>query len=84
MSDLVAGPVGTPFGRALPGRLARAAARPATAAGLVVVALHLLLALAAPFVVPYETSAMLAAPLSPPDAMHWFGTDLLGRGMVRH
>lgn len=77
MSDAVA--LGLSVGGGPRGRLARAASRPATALGLIVVALHLLLAVAAPFVVPYDTSAMLATPLSPPDATHWFGTDLLGR-----
>lgn len=60
-------------------RLWRAVTRPATAIGIFIVGAHLLLAIAAPLIVPYDTSAMLAAPLSPPDATHWLGTDLLGR-----
>lgn len=60
-------------------RLLRALRRPATAIGVAVVAVHLLLAVFAPFLVPYDTAAMLDAPLSPPSAEYWFGTDLLGR-----
>lgn len=60
-------------------RLWRAMRRPVTAVSLAVVAAHLFLAVAAPWLVPHETSAMLDAPLSPPSAEYWFGTDLLGR-----
>jgi peptide/nickel transport system permease protein len=62
-----------------PNRLLRALRQPATAIAVAVVVLHLLMALTAPLWVPYDTASMLEAPLSPPSAAHWFGTDLLGR-----
>jgi peptide/nickel transport system permease protein len=51
--------------------------------GLVVVATFALLALFAPLVVPYDpiaTSWSLVR--KPPSALHWFGTDELGRDIL--
>ena len=51
--------------------------------GLVVIALFLLLALFAPLIVPYDpiaTSWSLVR--KPPSALHWFGTDDLGRDIL--
>jgi peptide/nickel transport system permease protein len=72
-------PLATPAPARRPGRLLRALRRPATGIATLVVALHLLMAATAPLWAPYDTSAMLDAPLAPPGAEFWFGTDLLGR-----
>lgn len=59
------------------------AARPSGAIGLFLVALHLLVALASPWLVPYDFKAISAVLiLSPPDSAHWFGTDQLGRDVL--
>jgi peptide/nickel transport system permease protein len=57
--------------------------RKGAVAGLVVIALFLLLALFAPLIVPYDpiaTSWSLVR--KPPSALHWFGTDDLGRDIL--
>jgi peptide/nickel transport system permease protein len=51
-------------------------------AGAAVVALHLAIAAASPWIVPYDPILSLDAPLLPPDADHWLGTDLLGRDLL--
>ena len=51
--------------------------------GLVVIAIFILLALFAPLIVPYDpiaTSWSLVR--KPPSALHWFGTDDLGRDIL--
>src|SRR5882762_7147049 len=51
--------------------------------GLVVIVLFILLALFAPLIVPYDpiaTSWSLVR--KPPSALHWFGTDELGRDIL--
>src|SRR5437868_14163099 len=51
--------------------------------GLVVIAIFVLLALFAPLISPYEpiaTSWSLVR--KPPSALHWFGTDELGRDIL--
>src|SRR5260370_27102554 len=51
--------------------------------GLVVIATFIVLALFAPLIVPYDpiaTSWTLVR--KPPSALHWFGTDDLGRDIV--
>ena len=51
--------------------------------GLVVIALFIVLALFAPLIVPYDpiaTSWTLVR--KPPSALHWFGTDDLGRDIL--
>src|SRR5882724_12180139 len=57
--------------------------RKGAVAGLVVIALFLLLALFAPLIVPYDpiaTSWSLVR--KPPTLQHWFGTDDLGRDIL--
>jgi peptide/nickel transport system permease protein len=57
--------------------------RKAAVAGLVVLAVFIVLALFAPVVVPYDpvvTSWGLVR--KPPSALHWFGTDELGRDIL--
>src|SRR3977135_534938 len=54
--------------------------RKGAVAGLVVIATFILLAVFAPLIVPYDpiaTSWTLVR--KPPSALHWFGTDDLGR-----
>ncbi len=54
--------------------------RPSGAIGLGLVALHLLLALSGPWIVPYSFTEMNAGlMLSQPSSAHWLGTDHLGR-----
>ena len=38
------------------------------------------LALLAPWIAPYDPTALGEGGLQPPNALHWFGTDQLGRG----
>ena len=50
--------------------------------GLGIVTLLVLLAIIGPFVTPYDAFEQnLANTLQPPDADHWFGTDVLGRDL---
>src|SRR6202163_2187479 len=51
--------------------------------GLVVIATFILLAVVAPLIVPYDPIATRWALLrEPPSALHWFGTDDLGRDIL--
>src|SRR5437879_5812341 len=57
--------------------------RKGAVAGLVVIATFVLLALFAPLILPYDpiaTSWSLVR--KPPSALHWFGTDELGRDIL--
>ena len=57
--------------------------RKGAVAGLVVIAIFILLALFAPLIVPYDpiaTSWSLVR--KPPSGLHWFGTDDLGRDIL--
>src|ERR1700692_686871 len=57
--------------------------RKGAVAGLVVIATFILLAVFAPLIVPYDpiaTSWTLVR--KPPSALHWFGTDDLGRDIL--
>jgi peptide/nickel transport system permease protein len=52
-------------------------------AGLVVIAVFILLALLAPFASPYNpTATSWTIVRKPPSALHWFGTDELGRDIL--
>lgn len=54
--------------------------RPSGAVGLFLVVLHLSIAISSPWWVPFDFKAISATLiLTPPDAVHWFGTDQLGR-----
>ncbi|WP_395686794.1 ABC transporter permease [Aestuariivirga sp.] len=54
--------------------------QPSGAAGIAIVALQLLIALAAPLIVPHDPASQdAAAILQPPSLTHLFGTDRLGR-----
>ena len=51
--------------------------------GLITGVLMILLSLAAPLIAPYDPSAQdLAGRLAPPSAVHWLGTDELGRDLL--
>jgi len=52
---------------------------PACLIGVLLVVLHLLVAIGAPWVAPYAPTSLLDAPLEPPSATYWLGTDDLGR-----
>ena len=70
-----AGPRSHPFRRLL--------RRPAAAAGLVVIALFVALAVLAPIVSPYDPLATSwSAVRKAPSAAHWFGTDEIGRDVL--
>lgn len=62
-------------------RLARALARnPLAMVGLVVILALLVMAALAPWIAPYSPlEGMLSNRLQPPSALHWMGTDELGR-----
>jgi peptide/nickel transport system permease protein len=52
--------------------------RPSMIFGFVVIAINLLLALIGPLIAPFPVQAPAGASLTPPDATHWFGTDVSG------
>src|SRR6202040_231756 len=57
--------------------------RKGAVAGLVVIATFILLALFAPLIVPYDPIATSWTVVrKPPSALHWFGTDDLGRDIL--
>src|SRR5512134_1754979 len=48
--------------------------------GLILLLLHLLLAVAGPWIAPFPQQQMMTGrPVTGPDLLHWFGTDQLGR-----
>ena len=54
--------------------------RPSGAIGLAIVLIHLFIAVSSPWLVPFDYKAISSLLiLSPPDAVHWWGTDHLGR-----
>jgi len=56
------------------------ASRPSGAIGLAIVLIHLFIAVCSPWLVPFDYKAISSLLiLSPPDAVHWWGTDHLGR-----
>ena len=56
------------------------ASRPSGAIGLASVLIHLFIAVSSPWLVPFDYKAISSLLiLSPPDAVHWWGTDHLGR-----
>ena len=56
------------------------ASRPSGAIGLAIVLIHLFIAVSSTWLVPFDYKAISSLLiLSPPDAVHWWGTDHLGR-----
>ena len=56
---------------------------PLTFAAAVLFGLFALLAIAGPWIVPYDPlTSSVGAPMSPPSWKHWFGTDSLGRDIL--
>ena len=53
--------------------------RPAAILGIGIVLLHLTLALAAPWLAPYDPMALNGGRAEPPNPEFWLGTDVLGR-----
>jgi peptide/nickel transport system permease protein len=87
MTDAALGaiPIAAPHELESPPRraLRRQLQRKGAVAGLVVIATFILLAVFAPLIVPYDpiaTSWTLVR--KPPSALHWFGTDDLGRDIL--
>jgi peptide/nickel transport system permease protein len=75
--------LGAVLDRAAPGIWHRLRRRPATMAGLVLVAVHLLLALGGSLVAPYgATEQQVADRLRPPSAQFLMGTDQFGRDVL--
>lgn len=60
-------------------RLRRALSEPVTLLGVILVVAHLLIALLAPLIAPYDTSALVGAPLQRPSWEFLMGTDQIGR-----
>ncbi len=72
----------TAFGALLTVLLAMAS-RPSGLVGLVLVSLHVLMAIVAPAIVPYDFKELNAQfILSGPSSAHWLGTDNLGRDIL--
>jgi peptide/nickel transport system permease protein len=67
---------------AVPVTISRIARSPTTLIGIALVALHLLLALFAPLLVPYAPTMLAGPVLEPPSAEFWLGTDALGRDFL--
>ena len=58
-------------------------ASPSGAVGVTLVVAHVLIAIFAPLLVPYDYAFQnVDAMLQPPSAAHWFGTDMLGRDVL--
>ena len=56
---------------------------PLTAAAFALFAMFIVLAVAGPWLAPYDPLATdAAAAMQPPSARHWFGTDSLGRDVL--
>src|SRR3954471_3373605 len=63
--------------------LRRLMQRKGAVVGLVVIAAFIVLALFAPWIVPYDPIATSWTSVrKPPSALHWFGTDDLGRDVL--
>lgn len=62
--------------------LARMGRRPLALAGVVGSAIFVLVALAGPWVAPFDPFALRPETLTPPGRGHWFGTDDLGRDIL--
>jgi len=79
---VAASPASTPLTR-IWGVVRDILARPSGALGLTLVALHLLMAILSPLLVPYDYKAISSLlMLKAPSAAHWFGTDHIGRDVL--
>jgi len=77
----IAAPATPAAGRPHP--LRRLLARPAAAAGIVVIAVFVAAAVFAPLIAPYDPiGTNFAAVRKAPSAAHWFGTDEIGRDVL--
>ncbi len=77
-----AGPTGT-VSRGRAGLIRQALIeRKAAALGLGIIAFFVILAIAAPLIAPYSTTARTCAVFAPPSASHWFGCDDGGIDML--
>ncbi len=67
-----------------PGRkaLRRFCSNPPALVGFILLSLVVLVAILWPWITPYSPTALSDAYASPPDAKHWFGTDVLGRDLM--
>src|SRR5512135_1834232 len=77
--------VETPAIPAIPARRWRPAWRrsPLTVAGLILIAILILVAVSAPLIAPADPlKQVLSSRLKPPSAAHWLGTDQLGRDVL--
>jgi peptide/nickel transport system permease protein len=75
--------VGVELTNARPNIIRRLARRPSAVVGLVVIATFAAMAVFAPLIVPYDPIATSwSAVRKAPSAMHWFGTDDLGRDVL--
>jgi peptide/nickel transport system permease protein len=91
MSAPLAGTVNPPLGGAIAARLPapradawkRLVRRPAAAAGLFVIVVFVVTALLAPWIAPYDPIATSFSTVrKAPSALHWFGTDEIGRDVL--
>ncbi|CAI8366378.1 MAG: Glutathione transport system permease protein GsiD [Halieaceae bacterium] len=62
-----------------PARWRAALRQPLTFIGVLLMAIHLILALFAPVMAPYSISAIFTDGLTAPSTEHWMGTDQIGR-----
>jgi peptide/nickel transport system permease protein len=77
----IGSPTTQPSARAHP--LRRLLARPAAAAGVIVIVVFVTAAVFAPLIAPYDPIATnFAAVRKAPSALHWFGTDEIGRDVL--
>src|SRR5882757_9900098 len=64
-------------------RLSRSLGGPPGVAGVLIFTIMILMALGAPLLAPFDPLAVaLDRQLTPPDAVHWFGTDQSGRDVL--
>jgi peptide/nickel transport system permease protein len=83
MATLAATALPPPANAARAHTLRRLVARPAAAFGLAVIAIVVIVAIAAPWIAPYDPLATSwSAIRKPPSAAHWFGTDEIGRDVL--
>ncbi|RUT34741.1 ABC transporter permease [Arsenicitalea aurantiaca] len=83
MSDATATPLAAPRGGNRPSALRRALGHPSTMIGLCIVVFFSLVAIFAPWLAPYDPNVSDWLSIrQAPSALHWFGTDDLGRDVL--